>query len=93
MDHYIPQYLDEPTRYLVFTADELAAIVVPLIAGTFISNFLVGLIAGAICFWILRKAKKGGSLYKVLWTLYWMLPGEVMRLKKMPRSDIRVLVG
>ena len=93
MDHLIPQYLDEPARFLIFTIDEGLAILVPLLTGLLLANFFIGLVLGFVCFATLRKMKQGGSLYMLLWKLYWILPTEVMRLKKMPRSDQRVLVG
>ena len=91
--NHVPQYLDEPARFFIFTVDELIVTVVPLLLLTVTSNFLVGLIVGSVCFWGLRKVKRGGGLNKVLWNIYWLLPTEVIGLKKIPRSDARLLVG
>jgi conjugal transfer pilus assembly protein TraL len=89
----IPQYLDEPARFFIFTVDELIVTVVPILVLTIMTNFLIGVIVGSSCFWALRKLKRGGGLNKILWNIYWLLPTEVIGLKKIPRSDARLYVG
>lgn len=93
MDTRIPQYLDEPERYFIFTPDELVVVVVPLGILTIVANFLIGLIAGLTAFWLLRRLKKGGSLTRLLWLMFWILPYEVMGLKKTPPAQHRLMVG
>jgi len=90
---YIPQYLDEPERYLVFTPDELVAVVFPLAIGTMAANFLWGLLAAGLAFWSLRKFKQGGALHRVLWRAFWVLPSDLFRLKATPPSHLRFLAG
>ncbi len=89
----IPQYLDEPERYFIFTPDELVVVVLPLVVLTIVANFLVGLIAGAVMFMALRKLKKGGNLNRILWVGYWLLPTDMMGLKKTPPSFARMWVA
>ena len=93
MNTRILQYLDEPERYFIFTPDELVAVVAPLAVLTLTMNFVVGLGAGAGAFWLLRRLKKGGSLSKLMWAAYWLLPSRTFGLKKTPPSDQRLLVG
>ena len=93
MNTNIPQYLDEPERYFIFTIDELIVVVVPLLVLTVLTNFLVGLMAGFAGFGLLRKIKKGGSLNRLIWKLYWLMPTEVFSIKALPRSDARLLAG
>jgi len=93
MNTRIPQYLDEPERYFIFTPDELVVVVVPLVAITVIANFLIGLVIAGCCFWSLRRLKKGGNLNRLLWTAWWLLPSSVFGLKATPASDRRLLVG
>jgi conjugal transfer pilus assembly protein TraL len=93
MDTRIPQYLDEPERYFIFTPDELIVVVVPLGLLTVLVNFVVGLLVGFACFWALRRLKKGGSLTKLLWLMFWLLPYEVVGLKKTPPAQHRLMVG
>ena len=92
-DSYIPQHLDEPERYLVFTPDELAVLALPLGILTIVANFLVGLIVGMAGVWLLRKIKKGAGLNGLLWMAYWLLPSEIFRLKATPPSHLRELAG
>lgn len=93
MNTRIPQHLDEPERYFIFTPDELVVVVAPLVVLTIVSNFLVGLIVAALGFWVLRRLKKGGNLNRLLWEAFWLLPSSTFGLKKTPPSDQRLLVG
>lgn len=93
MDTRIPQYLDEPERYFVFTPDELVVVVVPLGILTVFANFLIGLIVAFGAFWLFRRLKKGGSLTRLLWLMFWLLPFEVLGLKKTPPAQHRLMVG
>lgn len=90
---YIPQYLDEPERFLIFTPDELVAVVAPLALCTVLLNFAVGLVCALAAFFGLRKLKQGGGLHRLLWTLYWHAPTDVLRLKGSPPSHLRELAG
>lgn len=93
MNIRIPQHLDEPERYFIFTPDELVVVVVPLTVVTVLSNFLIGMVVGGAGFWILRRIKKGGRLHCVLWAAYWLLPSRIFGLKATPASDARLLAG
>ena len=93
MNTTIPQYLNEPEKYFIFTADELIVVVVPLLILTVLTNFLVGLIAAFAGFALLRKIKRGGNLNRLIWKLYWLMPSEVFSIKVLPRSDARLLAG
>ena len=92
-DTYIPQYLDEPERFFVFTPDELVAVVTPLAICTVVVNFAIGLVMAAGAFVLLRKLKQGGGLHRLLWVLYWYLPTDILRLKGSPASHLRELAG
>ncbi len=89
----IPQNLNEPERYFIFTIDELIATIGPLILLMITVNIVVGIMAAAASFWALRKIKKGGNLNRLMWNLYWILPSEIFSLKQSPSSDERMLVG
>lgn len=92
-DTYIPQHLDAPERLLVFTYDEVAAIVVPLLICILLSNFLVGALFAGASLWVLRKFKRGSSLSRILWAVYWIAPEDTLRLKATPPSYLRELAG
>ena len=93
MNTRIPQHLDEPERYFIFTPDELIVVVGPLVVLTIVTNFLIGLLVGAGAFWTLRRLKRGGSLNGLLRAAYWLLPSTTFGLKRTPPSDERLLVG
>lgn len=92
-DSYVPQSLDVPERYLIFTADEMIAVVVPLLICIILFNFLIGLLASGTILWILRQFKRGGSLNRLKWGAYWILPSDAFRLKATPPSYLREMAG
>lgn len=92
-DTYIPQHLDAPERYLVFTPDELIAVVAPLLICILVFNFLVGILVAGASLWALRKFKQGYSLSRLYWMAYWLLPSDVLRLKATPPSHLREFAG
>lgn len=92
-DTYIPQYLDEPERFFIFTPDELIAVAAPLAVATVVLNFAVGLVVAVLAFVALRKLKQGGGLHRLLWRLYWHIPTDVLRMRGSPPSHLRELAG
>ncbi len=92
-DSYIPQHLDVPTRYVFFTSDELAILVVPLAIGIFLNLFIGGIAVGAVAVAALRKLKQGTSLSQIYDRAYWLLPSRLFNFKDTPSSDIRELAG
>lgn len=92
-DSYIPQSLDVPERYLIFTADELIVVAVPLLICIIVFNFLIGLLASGTILWVLRQFKRGGSLNRLKWRAYWILPSDAFRLKATPPSYLREMAG
>ena len=92
-DSVIPQYLDEPERYFIFTPDELGVVLLPLGVLTVFSNFLMGLVAGIACFVAFRNFKKGQGLHRLTRMAYWVLPSDLLKLKATPPSHLRELAG
>lgn len=92
-DTFIPQYLDEPERYFIFTPDELGVVILPLGVLTVMANFLVGLVAAVVAFTIFRKFKKGQGLHRLLLMAYWVLPSDILKFKATPPSHLRELAG
>jgi len=92
-DDYIPQYLDEPERYIFFTPDEAAAAIVPLACLSALTNFAVGLAGAAAAVLMLRRFKEGGPLHRLLWRAYWILPSGVLKTRATPPSHLRRLAG
>lgn len=92
-DSYIPQNLDQPERYIIFTLDELLTAVGAIVTCTVLENFAVGLLMAAVLIWTIRKVKQGSSLQRVLWALYWLLPPNAFPLKATPPSYLRQFAG
>ena len=92
-EDYIPQYLDEPERFILFTPDEFGFFLGPLVVVTSFSNFLYGLVAGFAGFVALRKLKEGGPLHRLMWRAYWILPSGLIKLKGTPPSHLRHMAG
>jgi conjugal transfer pilus assembly protein TraL len=93
MNIRIPQHLDEPERYFIFTPDELVVVIVPLLILTIISHFFVALMVSSLAFWSLRRLKRGGGLNRLIWDAYWLLPSSIFGLKATPPSFERLFVG
>lgn len=93
MDSYIPQNLDQQTRYLFFTIDELLAVAMPALVLTMVGEFIIGLGLGAGALYLLRKFKRNSSLHRLKWAAYYALPGHVFGFKATPASSLRELVG
>ena len=89
----IPRRLDDPERWLFWTLDEAAALLGPAVLGLAANQFVTGLVAGAASWLLLRRVKRGGGANIALYSLYWFLPGFVLRLKGTPASHRRRFAG
>lgn len=89
---YIPQYLDEPTRFLLWTMDETLAFFIPLFISLMMNHTGLGLGVGLVGLIGLKKFKsKIGVAYK-RW-LYWYVPAKALRMQGTPSSVIREYLG
>lgn len=92
-NYYLPRYLDEPKRFILWTWDELFALGLPLgIFWLLTSQLLIALFAGLSAYLALKKLKgrQGTSFIKTL--IYWYLP-PLFRLRFTPPSFIRCYLG
>ena len=89
----IPRFLDEPTRYLGMTGVEATAVWAPFLTCLFLDSILLGLFLALVGFIVAKNAsgkfEKGG----VQGFLYWHLPSQVLRFKRIPTSHQREWVG
>lgn len=92
-DSYIPQHLDVPTRYVFLTSDELVFAVVPMAISIFFNAIIIGICAGGLAVWGIRKVKQGTSLSRIYDRAYWLLPARLFQFKDTPGSDLRELAG
>lgn len=90
---HIPQYLDEPTRIILWTIDELLFFLVPfLILFWGFDQTVMGIITGAVLVLGLRKLKGEQGHYFLYSIMYWHLPAMV-HFKSTPPSYYREFLG
>lgn len=91
--YHIPQHLDEPFKIILWTLDELFALVVPFLFCMLFLNYpLTGLIVGVVLMVSLKKLKGEQGHFFLYNLMYWYLP-QVIRFKKMPPSYLRQWIG
>lgn len=94
MDRYsIPVFLDEPERIGLWTIDEFVAMAAPFVAGILTQHIVIGIVAGFMGWFGLRKAKAGRASSWVLHLAYWYLPSTVTGIRCVPPSFIRLMAG
>lgn len=89
---YLPQYLDEPPRFLLWTMDEALAFFLPLFIAMIFNHPSLGLGLGVFAMIGLKKfkSKLGNGHYK-RW-LYWHFP-YALYLRATPSALIREYLG
>lgn len=91
--YYIPRYLDEPIRLILWTWDEIAVFLVPLFLVYWLSNqLLLGIILGLAGFLGLKKLKGNQGHYFLKSAAYWYLPA-MRQFRVTPPSYIREYIG
>jgi conjugal transfer pilus assembly protein TraL len=90
VDKYtIPQHLDEPFKLILWTIDELCALLLPFLILMFCFNSpILGLIIGGVLLSILKKLKGEQGHFFLHHVLYWYLP-SFLAFKKTPPSHLR----
>lgn len=91
--YFIPSYLDEPERFIIFTPDEALAAAVPVGVLGVVVNYPTGLVVAVVAIAVLRKLKQGGSLNRILWAMYWLFPQGILKLDASPPAQIRYFAG
>ena len=90
--YYIPKYLDEPFRIVIFTLDEFIITMAPLIIIWILFNELLGLAAGTFFYFFYLKLKRRESSAYFKRKLYWSY-GIKKYMKIMPNSNANKLKG
>lgn len=89
----IPRRLNDPPRMFWWDLDlallVLAATLLGMIAGYFVSGVAGGLLAA----WLYSRAKSGQHPAYALHLIYWYMPAAVVKLKRTPPSHLRELIG
>lgn len=89
----IPQHLDEPDRYAIFTADEFFVIAFTMMLSIALDKLLIGIFGTFVALYFYNKVKAGLSLRRVLMKVYWHAPPGVLGIKRAPDSVIRHWIG
>jgi len=90
---HVPRYLDEPTRIILWSVDEVIIFVVPffiLLWG--FDQTILGVVTGVVLVLGLRKLKGEQGHYFLYSIMYWHLPAMV-RFKSTPPSLYREFLG
>lgn len=91
--YYMPQAIDEPTRFYLLTLDELFLLVAPILFIGFIAQQMVlGFIIGLTSLLLIKKFKGEQGHFYLVHLAYWYLP-NVMWFKATPPSYIREYLG
>lgn len=90
---YLPSYLDEPERFLIWTMDEALVLLLPLLIGVMVSFYGTGIIASIVAVTIYSRTKERIGKNLLPGVLYWYFPAAVSRFKATPPSYIKEYVG
>ncbi|MBN9343767.1 MAG: type IV conjugative transfer system protein TraL [Caedibacter sp. 38-128] len=91
--HLLLHHLDSPARWLIFTKDEAAALLIPTLIGLGTSHQGSGLLVGLAFCWALRKLRKMAGQGALKHLMYWYLPHNKAKLPLTPPSHIREWVS
>lgn len=86
---YIPKYLDEPARFLVWTYPQALCLGAPVFWGIMTKSMMLGLLGSLLIAYALRRFKSvipGGCFMSFI---YWHLPYSKRSYRFMPPSHIR----
>lgn len=86
--YLIPERLDEPYRFMIFTTEESVAMFAPVLIGYSFDFWIQGLFLGFVLFLGLRKLRNGDADF-LAFCKYWLFPSTVTGLKYTPSSTIR----
>ena len=91
--YYIPRYLDEPTKIILWTIDEFLCFIIPFATLFLCFNAPVSaMVIGFAMVFLLRRIKgEQGNCY-LYHLMYWHLP-NIVKLKTTPPSFIRQFIG
>lgn len=90
--YYIPKYLDEPFRIVIFTLDEFIITMVPLALVWGFCNELLGIALGVFVYFSYIKFKRRESSAYFKRKLYWAY-GMARHLNVMPNHHTKHLKG
>ena len=86
----IEQRLQDPPRFLMFSADEAAMLGVPILLGVAGKKVILGAIVGFVLFRVWKMLRGDGGLHGLMAALYWYAPREARILRALPDSSVIV---
>ena len=84
----IPQKLQAPKRFLIFAADDFAALCIPVGLGLVIGYTVTGIILGVFLFKLWTRLKGQRGLTGLVAWFYWWMPDFVNPFKSFPASHV-----
>ena len=92
--YHIPQTLDEPFKFMLWTLDELVLFLAPFLTLMLALNSPVwGMITGSVAVFAIKKMKGEQGHYFLYHWLYWHLPAGFLKFKTTPPSHCREWIG
>lgn len=85
---YIEQRLEEPARFLIFSADDALVFAAPTLIGFLARAMIEGAACGLIAYFIWRKLKGESGIARLKAAVYWYAPFEVSPYRKFPPSHV-----
>ncbi|MBV7300266.1 type IV conjugative transfer system protein TraL [Enterovibrio paralichthyis] len=86
--YLVPERLDEPYRFMIFTVEEAVMVFAPTMIGYTFDLWLQGLFLGLCLFFGLRKIRQGNDDY-LIYSKYWIFPNVTSGMRYTPRSYLR----
>ena len=90
---YIPQHLDAPPRFLLWTVDEAMSFIFPILLGVFLGSIWIGLCISYFSYRTWRRLKSSSVRGFSTRLIYWYYPSRLLDLKSTPDSAIRTFLG
>lgn len=86
--YLVPERLDEPYRFMIFTMEEAVSVFAPMLIGYTFDFWMQGLFLGCLLFMGLRKLRNTHADY-LNYCKYWVFPDYAAGLRFTPSSSIR----
>jgi conjugal transfer pilus assembly protein TraL len=86
----IEQRLQDPPRFLMFSADEAAALGVPILLGVAGKKVVLGIVTGLVLYRLWKALRGDGGLQGLMATIYWFAPRELRLIRALPDSGVIV---
>ena len=89
----IPRRLNDPPRMFWWDLDVALLVLAATLLGMIAGYFMSGVAAGLLAAWAYSRAKSGRHPAYALHLIYWYMPATVVKLNRTPPSHLRELIG